>query len=127
MGAYGGADGEVAAEAHARAADEAGAGGQAEEDVDCPAGVLIVGFEGLFRCGMSLRSTRGRRGKMDQELGSHLLDLPGVARIGARHIVGQGLGTGEFVVRRRGRDDVALSSDLASESGDGAGHCFYSN
>ena len=45
--AYGGAQGEVAAEAHACCADAACASGQGEEVVDRLVGVLVVGLEGL--------------------------------------------------------------------------------
>lgn len=48
MSSYGGADGEMAAQAHARGADAARAGGQGEEVIDCPARVLVVGLERLF-------------------------------------------------------------------------------
>ena len=45
--AYGGAQGEVAAEAHACCANAASASGQGEEVVDGFVGILVVGLEGL--------------------------------------------------------------------------------
>jgi len=65
--AYAGAKGEVAAETHARRADETGAGRQTEEVVDCLSGVFIVGLEGLHRrspgqpCQSGTRQREGRR------------------------------------------------------------------
>lgn len=48
MLSYRGADSEMAAQAHARGADAARAGGQGEEVVDGPARVLVVRLERLF-------------------------------------------------------------------------------
>lgn len=92
---YSGAQGEVAAEAHARGADAARAGGQAEEVVDGRAGVAVVGRE---RLGGLVR----------------------VAPVGAGDVVGQGLRAREVVVRARRGDDVAVAGELAGEAGDGA-------
>ena len=46
-GSYSGADGEVAAKAHARGADEADAGREGEEVVNCGARVCVIRLEGL--------------------------------------------------------------------------------
>jgi len=53
-----------------------------------------------------------------------LLDLPGVAGISARAIVGECFGASELVVRAWSRDDVAVRSDLTSEAFYWAGHCM---
>lgn len=90
--------GEVAAEAHARGAEAAGAGGEGEEGVDRQSGVFVVGGDGF-------------------------LDLVRVARIRAGDVVGERVVRGEFVVGRGRGDDVALRSDLAGEAGDRAGDC----
>lgn len=55
--------------------------------------------------------------------GEFLGDFPFVAGVGVFGVVLEGFGTGEFVVTRGGCADVALSGDLAGETGDGAGHC----
>jgi hypothetical protein len=50
-----------------------------------------------------------------------LFDLPGVACIGARAIVGECLGPGELVVAAGCCDDVAVRCDLAGEALDWSG------
>lgn len=53
-----------------------------------------------------------------------LLNLPSIACIGARTIVGECFGAGKFVVTAGCCDDVALRSDLAGEAGDWAGYLW---
>lgn len=63
----------MAAEAHARRADQARTCGQAEEVVDCAVRVLVVGLQGL-------------------------LDLQLVAQVGPGYVVGQRLRADEVMV-----------------------------
>ena len=89
----------MATQAHTRRADAPGAGWQGQEVVDRPARVLIVRVQSLHY-------------------------LPLIALIGSGDIVGERLGAGEVVVAARGGDNIALTGDLASEAGNGAGHCL---
>lgn len=70
---YSSAQCEVATEAHAGRADQARTCGQAEEVVDGPVRVLVVRLE-------------------------RLLDLPLVAHVGSRDVVGQRLRAGKVMV-----------------------------
>jgi hypothetical protein len=55
-----------------------------------------------------------------------LLDLPGIASVSARAIVGECFWASELVVRAWSRDDVAVRSDLTGKAFDGAGYCVVS-
>ncbi len=89
--------GEMATQAHPCGSYPPRAGRQVEEGVDGEVGILVVGGE-RFR------------------------DLVFVAGVGAGDIVGEGFRTGEFVVGRGCRHDVATAGQEAGEAGDGAGY-----
>lgn len=113
----------MAAQAHARSANQARARRQSEQIVDGLVRVGVVRLEGLSHiplrchqyacCPSFSNSTTGWQ--------TNLLHLPLVPLVGAGHVVGQGVRAGEVVVAARGGNNVALAGNLAGEAGYGAG------
>jgi hypothetical protein len=114
---------QVAAQAHARHTNPTGAGGQAEKIVYRLVRVLIVGL----KCLQAMNQTVSDCARtLCGSVSAYLLHFPLISSIRARDIVGKRLWSSKVVVRRWGSNDVALSCNLASESGHRSSHFLES-
>lgn len=81
---------------HTRSSNSSIARVHREQSINTQRSILVVGFDRLG-------------------------DLPLVTLVGSRAVIRECFGASEFMVGRRGCDDVALRCDLSGETGDGAG------